>query len=229
MVLRAGSGAVAACLFLCVACATAGTAGATTRATSSGPAADDRARTPATTGVAPKKAGPALPFLPSGGSKEPITVNADALDFFNKDNRLVYTGHVVAVQGESALKASKLDIDLDRSVPGTGPGAPATAPTPAAGNNSVRHMEADGPVTLVSKDQVGTGDHATYDKPENKFYLRGNVTLTQGPNITQGDSLIYDMPSGQARVVGHVRSVLTPNSNTQDSMAKDQADGTSPR
>ena len=230
MILRAVSGAVAACLLLGVAFATAGTAGAATRVTSSLPVVDDKARTPAaTTRVAPRKAGSALPLLPSGGPKEPITVNADALDILNKDNKLVYTGHVVAVQGESALKASKLNIDLDKNVSSTGPQAPATAADPPGGSNSVRHMEADGPVTLTSKDQVGTGDHATYDKLDNKFYLKGSVTLTQGPNITQGDSLVYDMTSGQARVVGHVRSVLTPNTRTQDTVAKDQADVDSPR
>ena len=71
------------------------------------------------------------------------------------------------------------------------------APT---GGSSVKHMEADGPVTLISKDQVGTGDHATYDKAENKVYLNGNVTLSQGTNVTQGDRLIYDLTNGQAQV-----------------------------
>ena len=230
MILLAVSGVVAACLLLCVDFATAGTVAATSRTTSSLPIVDHGTKRPvATTGVVQSKGITALPLLPSGSSKEPITINADALDFFNKDNRLVYTGNVVAVQGESALKASKLNIDLDKDVSSTAPRAPANAAAPATGSNSVRHMEADGPVTLVSKDQVGTGDHATYDKSENRFYLKGNVTLTQGPNITQGDSLIYDMPSGQARVVGHVRSVLTPGNKSQDTTVKDQADGQSPR
>ena len=228
MILRAVAGAFAAALLLCVGFATAGMAAATSKGTSSRPVVGVGTETPAaTTGIGPKKAGSALPLLPGGGSKEPITVNADALDFFNKDNKLVYTGNVVAVQGDSALKASKLNIDLDKNVSSTGPQAPPTATSPAS--SSVRHIEADGPVTLASKDQVGTGDHATYDKLENKFYLKGHVTLTQGPNITQGDSLIYDMPSGQARVVGHVRSILTPGTQTQGPVAKDQADGEAPR
>ena len=230
MILRAVYGAVAACILLSAGHATAGMAAAKPRTTSSRPVVDDATKTQAaTTGIGPKKAGSALPLLPSSDSKEPITINADALDFFNKDNKLVYAGNVVAVQGASALKASKLSIDLDRNTSGTAPRAPANATVPVAGGNSVRHMEADGPVTLVSKDQVGTGDHATYDKPENRFYLKGNVTLTQGPDVTQGDSLIYDMPSGQARVVGHVRTVLTPGTRTQDTMVKDRADGEPPR
>ena len=79
-------------------------------------------------------------------------------------------------------------------------------------------MDATGPVTLISKDQVGTGDSATYDKGEDKVYLNGNVTLSQGTNVTQGDRLIYDMATGQAQVFsgqtngGRVMSVFTPGS-----------------
>ncbi len=173
--------------------------------------------------AADKKAA-GVPLLPGSGSKEPVNISADKLDFLNKENKLIYSGNVVVVQGDSTMKAAKLDIDLQRDAPGAGGAtAPATPPAGDAGapgqGSSVRHMEADGPVTLISKDQVGTGDHATYDKGENKVYLKGNVTLSQGTNVTQGDRLIYDMTSGQAQVFsgqtngGRVSSVFTPGSS----------------
>ena len=195
------------------------------------PFVDDDARKPApAANAAPKKAAAGVPLLPGSGSKEPVNITADKLDFLNKENKLIYTGSVVVVQGESTMKASKLNIDLQRDAPGgaTAPAAPTPADgaAPAAGNSSVRHMEADGPVTLISKDQVGTGDHATYDKGENKVYLNGNVTLSQGTNVTQGDRLIYDMTSGQAQVFsgqsgdGRVHSVFTPGSGGTPGAAK---------
>ena len=175
----------------------------------------------------------AVPLLPGSGSKEPVNITADKLDFLNKENKLVYSGNVVVVQGDTTMKASVLHIDLQKADPAAG-GATAPAGVPAAAGaaapgagdvgpgqgNSVRHMEADGPVTLISKDQIGTGDHATYDKAENKVYLNGNVTLSQGTNITQGDRLVYDMTSGQAQVFsgqtngGRVMSVFTPGSGS---------------
>ena len=107
------------------------------------------------------------------------------------------------VQGDSTLKASVLTIFLEKTAPAPGaPGAPAEPAAPAAAGvgpgqgSSVRHMDAVGPVTMISKDQVGTGDSATYDKGEDKVYLYGNVTLSQGTNVTQGDRLIYDMATG---------------------------------
>ena len=165
-----------------------------------------------------------VPLLPGAGSKEPVNIDADKLDYYDKEQKLVYTGNVVAVQGDSTLKSSVLTIFLEKqdanSTPGaTAPAQPASAPGAPNQSSSVKHMEADGPVTLISKDQIGTGDHATYDKAENKVYLNGNVTLSQGTNVTQGDRLVYDMTTGQAQVFsgttnGRVKSVFTPGSGT---------------
>ncbi|WP_245501037.1 lipopolysaccharide transport periplasmic protein LptA [Lichenibacterium minor] len=195
------------------------------------PFVDDAAKKPAPAAdAAPKKAAAGVPLLPGSGSKEPVNISADKLDFLNKENKLIYSGNVVVVQGESTMKASVLNIDLQKDAAG-GATAPAT-PSPAdgaaqaGGNSSVRHMEAEGPVTLISKDQVGTGDHATYDKGENKVYLNGNVTLSQGTNVTTGDRLVYNMTSGQAQVFsgqtnnGRVSSVFTPGSGSPAGAAK---------
>lgn len=196
------------------------------------------AKTTAAGTPAPAKPAQSTPLLPGAGSKEPISIDAGKLDYFDKEQKLVYTGDVVAVQGESTLKASVLTIFLQKDPQAAGAAAPAvpagTAPAGAAAGmgpgagSSVSHMEADGPVTLISKDQVGTGDHATYDKAENKVYLKGNVTLSQGTNVTQGDRLVYDMTSGQAQVFsgqtgsGRVKSVFTPGSAAPGEQA-DQA------
>ena len=182
------------------------------------------ASSPAAPAPAQKPAG-GVPLLPGGGSKEPVSINAGKLDYFDKEQKLIYTGDVVVVQGDSTMKASMLTIFLEKTAPAAGTGGAAAEPAAPAGTavgpgqgSSVRHMDATGPVTLISKDQVGTGDSATYDKGEDKVYLNGNVTLSQGTNVTQGDRLIYDMASGQAQVFsgqtngGRVMSVFTPGS-----------------
>lgn len=167
-------------------------------------------------------------MLPGAGSHDPISIDAGKLDYFDKDQKLIYSGNVVAVQGDSTLKVSQLIIFLskDDAKPGAAPGGTETAAAAAtaaggaaaaAGSSSVRHMDAKGPVTLVSKDQVGTGDNGSYDKGENKVTLTGNVTLSQGTNVTKGDRLVYDLTSGQAQVFsgqtsGRVQSVFTPGS-----------------
>lgn len=173
--------------------------------------------------AAEKKAPASL--LPGAGSREPINIDAGKLDFFNKEQKLVYSGGVVAVQGDSTLKGSELVIYLAKDPPKAGTGETAAAAATAAGGadaapgegSSVRHMDVKGPVTLISKDQVGTGDSGSFDKTENKVTLSGNVTLSQGTNVTKGDRLVYDLTSGQAQVFsgqtyGRVKSLFTPGS-----------------
>jgi lipopolysaccharide export system protein LptA len=143
--------------------------------------------------------------LPGASSKEPVSIDAGKLDYFDKDQKLVYSGAVVATQGESRLKASVLTIFLE-----------PTAASSSAGHQ-MRRMEAQGPVTITAKDQIGTGDSGVYDKTENKVFLTGHVTLSQGANVTKGERLVYDLTTNQAVVLGggnaqtgRVRSVFTP-------------------
>ena len=178
-------------------------------------------------GAGPADKSGAGSMLPGTNSHEPVSIDAGKLDYYDKQQKLVYSGNVVAVQGDSTLKASMLTIFLDKTENAGQPSqggetaAAAAAAGPGAGS-SVRHMDAKGPVTLISKDQIGTGDNGSYDKSENKVTLTGNVTLSQGTNVTKGDRLVYDLNTGQAQVFsgqtyGRVKSVFTPGSGSPDS------------
>lgn len=160
------------------------------------------------------------PILPGGKSNEPVTVNAAKLDYFDKDQKLVYSGGVVATQGQSTLSASMLTIFLTKSPDAAGEKTAAPAVGPAPSGNSVRRMEAAGPVTIRSNDQIGSGDRGVYDKPANTVTLTGHVKLAQGPNITEGDVLTYNLTTSRAIVSGHVRSLFTPNSGAQPAKKK---------
>lgn len=156
----------------------------------------------------------AQPILPGGNSKQPININAEKLDYFDKEQKLIYSGNVIAVQGDSRLKAPRLVIFLTPKA--TNGGDEATGPSSGpASSTDVRRIEAAGPVTLISKDQVGTGDNGLYEKSENKVYLNGNVTLSQNGNVTKGDRLTYDLKTSQAVVSGHVRSMFVPQSTAK--------------
>jgi lipopolysaccharide export system protein LptA len=150
----------------------------------------------------------ASPLLPGANSKEPISIEADKLNYYDKEQKAVYTGNVVAVQGDSRLTCAVMTIFLAKAeAPAAGAPGPAGAPmaangAPAGGGGSqVKHMDAKGPVTVVSKTQVATGDRGAYDKQENKVWLFGNVTLSDdGGNVTKGDKLTYDLTTGEAIV-----------------------------
>ena len=69
------------------------------------------------------------------------------------------------------------------------------------GRQVVGELDADGPVTLVSPDQIATGDHLAYDRGDNKVHLTGNVTWTQGETVVKVDHLVYDLTTKEAHVL----------------------------
>lgn len=148
-------------------------------------------------------------FLPGGNTKEPVSITSAKLDYFDREKKLVYSGGVNGVQGESRIKCSTMVIWLVKDGEGD-----ATKPSgPATDNSSVEKVDCAGPVTIISKGDVGTGDNGLYDKTVNKFFITGHVALSQGPNVTTGDKLTYDMTTAQAMVTGNVHSLFVPGSS----------------
>jgi lipopolysaccharide export system protein LptA len=176
-------------------------------------------------------------ILPGGDSKAPISIEADHLDYFEKEGKAIYTGRVVAVQGDTKLNCSKLTIFMEKSQPaGSAKSATPAAAAPAAtgdanagGNDSaasassVKHMDCAGPVNVVSKTQTATADSGSYDKGHNSVVLIGHVVLSDGRNVTKGDRLVYDLTTGQATVQGggsRVTGLFLPGSSDSSNDGK---------
>ncbi|MGL4728692.1 MAG: LptA/OstA family protein [Bosea sp. (in: a-proteobacteria)] len=166
--------------------------------------------------------------LGSMNSKEPIKIDADRLDVFDKESRAVFAGNVVAVQGETTVRCSVMTLFYEPRGQGRQAGAatqtaPQPAPQPAAArqagapnDGAIRRIECTGPVTVISKTQTATGDNAVFDRVSNKVILTGNVALADGQNITRGEKLIYDTQTGVANVEtkpgGRVKGLFIPGS-----------------
>ncbi len=162
------------------------------------------------------------PLLPGANSKEPVSIEADKLVYFDKEQKAIYSGNVIVIQGDTKMTCSVMTIYMEKNpepgppaATGAAPGASAAAP--GAGSSHVKHLDAAGPVTIVSKTQVATGDSGAYDKAQNKVWLIGNVTLSDSGNVTKGDKLTYDMTTGQATVdtgpaVKRVKGLFIPGS-----------------
>jgi lipopolysaccharide export system protein LptA len=186
------------------------------------------------------------PLLPGGNSKEPVTIEADKLVYFDKEQKAIYSGNVVIIQGDTKLTCSTMTIHMEKTAPAApaakaaaaspavAPGTPAVkvaadaSPAPSGESSRVSHMDCAGPVTVLSKTQTATGDSAVYDKPQNKIWLIGHVTLSDGGNVTKGDKLTYDLTSGQATVdtggtSGRVKGLFIPGSGDGAAPAKPKA------
>jgi lipopolysaccharide export system protein LptA len=166
-------------------------------------------------------------ILPGGDSKAPISIEADHLDYFEKEGKAIYTGRVIAVQGDTKLNCSKLTIFFEKpqQTASAKSASGAAVPPPATGNasggdaaasSSLKHMDCAGPVNVVSKTQTATADSGSYDKGHNSVVLIGHVVLSDGRNVTKGDRLVYDLTTGQATVQGggsRVTGLFLPGSS----------------
>ena len=172
-------------------------------------------------------------------SKEPIKIDSDRLDVYDREGRAVFTGNVVAVQGDSTIRCTKMSVFYDKpEEKARSPGAPraAAAPkTPAASSPndaSIKKIDCTGPVTVASKTQTATGDNATFDKAANKVFLTGNAALTDGPNVTRGDRIVYDLDTGIANIEtnagGRVKALFVPGGGSAGAPRGDAKPGSSP-
>ncbi|PTM39312.1 LptA/OstA family protein [Bosea sp. 124] len=177
-----------------------------------------------------------------GDSKEPIKIDADKLDVLDKDNRAVFSGNVVAVQGETTVRCSIMTVFYEGRGGQTGagakpaaaaPAAPAAAAAPGQSNDSsIKRIECKGPVTVVSKTQAATSDNAVFDRANNQVIMTGNVALNDGPNITRGEKLTYNTVTGIANVEtnkgGRVQGFFVPNSADANKPGAKPAAGATP-
>lgn len=165
----------------------------------------------------PSGASDSVAIFPGTSSKEPISIDADKLVYYDKERKAVYSGNVVVVQGDTKMTCSAMTVFLDRA-PTQGAPQPTTGQPGPGADSGVKHLDATGPVTVVSKTQVATGDRGSYDKAEDKVWLIGHVTLSDGQNVTKGDKLTYDLKNGLATVdtsakSGRVHGQFVPKSN----------------
>jgi lipopolysaccharide export system protein LptA len=139
-------------------------------------------------------------------SKDPVQIEANSFEVFDKDRYAIFVGNVVVTQGESTMRARELKVFYvgsirgeekdDAAAKGKGKGKAKieVQPAPAAKSASddpaqrVRRIEAHGGVIITNKDQKATGDFGVLDMPTNTATITGNVVLTQGPNVMRADS-----------------------------------------
>jgi len=165
----------------------------------------------------------AVGFGNFGASKEPIKIDADKLDVFDKEGRAVFSGNVVAVQGDSTMNCTVMTVFYEQRNQGQNGAQPAAAGPGGADDSAIKKIDCKGPVTIVSKTQVATGNNASFDRIGNKIYLTGNAALSDGPNVTRGERVIYDINTGVANIEtapgGRVKALFVPGSGPAEAAA----------
>lgn len=148
-------------------------------------------------------------------NKGPIEINADTLDVHQDQHIAVFTGSVVATQGNMTLKSDKMTVFYrDKNQPGAKPPV-AAQPDAQAGMQRIQKIVVDGNVSISTPDETGRGHNGIYYADQKILRLFGDVVLTQGQNVLHGDGLEYDMNTGHSRIVSAASAAQVPGTVAQ--------------
>jgi lipopolysaccharide export system protein LptA len=162
-----------------------------------------------------------------GNSKDPIRIDADKLEVFDRENKAVYSGDVVAVRGTTTTRSRQMTIFYDNSRRNNaqggqqgaqqGGGAVRSAGGAAPQDGALKRIEFKGPVSVVNGSQTATANEMIYDAIAKTVTLKGNAVVADGPNVQRGELMVYKTEESIATITnpgGRVQGVFTPG--TQD-------------
>lgn len=125
----------------------------------------------------------------SGGSgfnsNAPVDVDADRIEVQDRADRAIFSGNVIARQGNMTMNAARLTVAYTNS-----------------SGVDVQRMVAEGGVTLRTPSETARGNTAIYDVNRRIVTLVGGVHLTQGQNRVQGGRLVLDLNTHRAVMDG---------------------------
>lgn len=147
----------------------------------------------ATAGTNGDSAQPNDPFAALQLSKGhgPIDIKSDTLNLDYKNNTVVFTGHVRAVQAGAMLTSDSLKVLYGKDF------------------HQVKMMYANGNVRMSQGTRWATGEHAVLDQAAHTVTLTGNPVVHDGSDQVTGTRIIVHLDTGKSEVMG-ARAVLFP-------------------
>lgn len=149
----------------------------------------------------------------------PMHVEANSLELQETGNKAVFTGNVIAKQGDLRLQTSELTAfysgqpGLGLARAGDDPGAKAKG----QGQGQVVRLQARHKVIITSKDQQSaTSEWADFDVKANTAVLGGGVTVSkrtddpQKSDVTRGDRLKINLTTGVYHIESDAQAIVEP-------------------
>ncbi|MDH5298919.1 MAG: lipopolysaccharide transport periplasmic protein LptA [Desulfobulbaceae bacterium] len=126
-------------------------------------------------------------------SAQPIHIEADRMESFERKNEVLFTGRVEAKQGDIVMYADNMTVYYAQS--------DAKGKAAAAQSQRVEKLIAKGNVKIVSSaGWVATGKTVDYFATERKAILIGDAKVWQDNNMVTGDKIILYLDEGKSIV-----------------------------
>ena len=168
----------------------------------------------------PPREGGGTPNALQGFSKnkgQPVSIEAERLEVRDKDKTATFAGKVQVVQGDTTLRCATLTVFYAEPAGLKPEAGKPVAKIPNTAEQKIKKLDAKGDVVVTQKDQIATGETASFDMDKNVVTMSGNVVLTQGPNVVRGSRLVVDLTNGYSRVEsgegkgGRVQGLFVPS------------------
>lgn len=125
---------------------------------------------------------------------QPLEVTADVLEVDQTSGASVFTGNVLAIQGDLRMTAGSIRVEYTTAAQG--------------GSQRVDRLVAGGGVTLVTPTEALEAREAVYTLPQGALEMTGDVMLVQGQNVLSGQRFVANLTAGTGQMSGRVRTVI---------------------
>lgn len=137
-------------------------------------------------------------------SSLPITIKSNEMTADNKGKTAIFSGKVVAKQGDITIFSDKLVVSY------------------ADKSGDVEKVEALGNVRIVQQNRAGFADQAVYDSRNGRIVLTGTPRVVQGGDSISGKVITYYVDDDKSEVSsggdpkGRVEAVINPPARKND-------------
>lgn len=156
-------------------------------------------------GLAFVSAGSAVDLAGGKRKNQPIQIKSNSLSTDSGKRSAVFTGKVVARQGDVVIYCDKLVIYYSEK------------------DKDVDKVEAFGDVRIIQGDKTAQSGHAIYDSKGGKIVLDDNPKMYQGENEVSGKVIIYYFETQRSEVTSdpdkRVTVVIHPKQKDKDGSA----------
>lgn len=122
----------------------------------------------------------------------PVDVTSQTLTVSQDDGSAIFTGDVLAIQGEMRLSADTVRVQYKTD------------------NSGIERLFATGNVLLVNALDAAAADEAIYTIDTGEVIMMGNVQLTQGKSTFSAPKMVVDLKTGLGKMEGGVKTSFAP-------------------
>ncbi len=132
--------------------------------------------------------------IASHNSRAPVTIDAGRIEAQDKQDRVVFSGNVTAVQAGLRVNSQRMLVNYTNT-----------------NSFSIQRITATGGVTVSRGNESALGDVAIYDFNRRIITLVGNVRLKRGGDTLSGGRLVIDLDSGVSSIDGRSSGGSAPS------------------